>query len=361
MTISLSMIVKNEEEVLARCLESAKGLFDQIVIVDTGSIDQTKQIAEKYTDCVYDFEWVDDFSKARNFSFSKATGEYIMWLDADDVLNENFRKQFAKLKETIKRENPDVVMMKYDVGFDANGNTTFCYYRERIVKKSKNLLWQDPIHEVIAPEGKVIYSKIAIEHRPLKSKTKGDRNLKIYENLLKKGAIFSPRQQFYYSRELMYNCKLDEAILNFEKFLEMPNAWVENKVSACIDLSHCYLQQKLFFKAKQCLLKSLEFTYPRAQICCEIGDLFVQEKNYNLAIFWYKWALKDKENAKSGAFVETQFYTTYPLLMLSVSYYKLGDVKMSEKNNSLAGKHDPNNPYYLKNVEFFKKLKNKCD
>lgn len=359
MTISLSMIVKNEQSVLKRCLESAKGLFDEIVIVDTGSTDQTKQIAKKYTDYVYNFEWVDDFSKARNFAFSKATGSYVMWLDADDILSTNFQTNFIKLKAQIEATQPDVVMMKYNVGFDHNDNVNFCYYRERIIKNNKKLLWQDPIHEVIVPQGKIMYSELAVEHRPLKHKSKGDRNLKIYEKLLEKGTIFSPRQQFYYSRELMYNNKIDEAIINLELFLNMKDAWIENKVSACLDLCHCHMKQKKWLKAKQSLLKSLEFTQPRAQICCELGDLFVQDGDYNLAKFWYNLALSDKENAESGAFVETQFYTTYPLLMLCVCCYKLGDIDGSETYNTLAGQHDPNNVYYLNNVEFFKKLKGK--
>lgn len=76
-TISLCMIVKNEERILARCLDSVKDLVDEIVIVDTGSVDATRRIAQTYTDRVYDFTWIDDFSAARNFAFSKATCEYI--------------------------------------------------------------------------------------------------------------------------------------------------------------------------------------------------------------------------------------------------------------------------------------------
>ena len=71
-TISLCMIVKNEERILARCLDSVKDLVDEIVIVDTGSADATRRIAQTYTDRVYDFTWIDDFSAARNFAFSKA-------------------------------------------------------------------------------------------------------------------------------------------------------------------------------------------------------------------------------------------------------------------------------------------------
>ena len=85
-TISLCMIVKNEEDVLGRCLEGVKDIVDEIIIVDTGSCDTTKEIASKYTEKLYEFPWIGDFSAARNYSFSKATMEYIMWLDADDEL-----------------------------------------------------------------------------------------------------------------------------------------------------------------------------------------------------------------------------------------------------------------------------------
>ena len=103
-TISLCMIVKNEERVLARCLESLKGLVDEIIIVDTGSADATREIAGKYTDKVYDFAWVNDFSAARNFAFSKASCEYIYSADADEVLDEENRRRFFLLKENLLPE-----------------------------------------------------------------------------------------------------------------------------------------------------------------------------------------------------------------------------------------------------------------
>ena len=98
-TISLCMILKDEEDVLDRCLSSVKGLVDEIIIVDTGSTDATKQIALQYTDQVFDFAWIDDFAAARNYAFSKANKEYCMWLDADDVIEEKDRLDFLTLKK----------------------------------------------------------------------------------------------------------------------------------------------------------------------------------------------------------------------------------------------------------------------
>ena len=71
-TVSLCMIVKNEEDVLARCLRSAMDVVDEIVIVDTGSTDRTREIAGRFTSRVYDFTWIDDFAAARNYAFSLA-------------------------------------------------------------------------------------------------------------------------------------------------------------------------------------------------------------------------------------------------------------------------------------------------
>ena len=83
--ISVCVIAKNEADVLGRCLESVKGL-DEIVVVDTGSTDNTKEIAKRYTDNVYDFVWCDDFSKARNFAIEQCTSDWILILDADEYL-----------------------------------------------------------------------------------------------------------------------------------------------------------------------------------------------------------------------------------------------------------------------------------
>ena len=98
-SISLCMIVKNEEDTLPRCLRSAAGLVDEIVVVDTGSTDRTKEVAREFTDRVFDFPWNDDFSQARNYSFQLARCQYCLWLDADDVLPASTVETLEKLKE----------------------------------------------------------------------------------------------------------------------------------------------------------------------------------------------------------------------------------------------------------------------
>ena len=101
-TISLCMIVKNEEPFLEKCLNSVKNLVHEIIIVDTGSTDKTKEIARKFTDKVFDFVWCDNFSAARNESLKHATGDWILVLDADEVIAEH---DFDLIKKAILNKN----------------------------------------------------------------------------------------------------------------------------------------------------------------------------------------------------------------------------------------------------------------
>ncbi|MGL4874961.1 MAG: glycosyltransferase family 2 protein, partial [Clostridium sp.] len=152
--ISLCLIIKNEENILKRCLDSTKGFIDEIIIVDTGSTDKSKEVAQEYTDKIYDFEWCDDFSKARNFAFSKATKEYIFWLDADDYITEENLKELIKLKETMNKEL-DAVSMHYSLSRDEKGNTTYSLRRNRLVKRSLDFKWIGRIHEYLEVSGRM--------------------------------------------------------------------------------------------------------------------------------------------------------------------------------------------------------------
>ncbi|MDO8517577.1 MAG: tetratricopeptide repeat protein [Nanoarchaeota archaeon] len=100
-TISLCMIVKNEEKSIERCLNSVSDFVDEIIIVDTGSTDRTKEVALKFTDKIFDFKWIDDFSAARNFSISKATKDWILILDADESIS---KIDLDKLREILSVE-----------------------------------------------------------------------------------------------------------------------------------------------------------------------------------------------------------------------------------------------------------------
>lgn len=350
-TLGLCMIVKNEEDIIERCLSSCYTLFDEIIIVDTGSTDKTKEKCKKFTDKIYDFKWVNDFSLARNYGIMKCTCDYFMWLDADDVITKQNLIKLKKLKKEITNE--DFIMLKYDITFDEFNNPTFIYFRERIIKNNKKNLFKDPVHEAITPSGKILYKNISIEHRKNKTNKPG-RNLKIYESFNKKD--FTPRQIFYYARELFFNNKINKAIIQFKKFLKTKDGFIENKIDACNLLNKCYQIKGEYLKAKQTLFNSFNYDLPRAEILCELGYIYKLFNDYNKAIYYFKLALNCKIEKNNLGFVQTDYYSFIPAIELCVCYYNVRDYKLAQHYNDLAKKYKPNNASVLYNEKFFKEL-----
>lgn len=349
------MIVKNEEETIGRCLQSVAGIADEIIIVDTGSTDRTKGFAQVYTTHVFDFEWIDDFSAARNYAFSKATMDYILWLDADDVILEEDRRKFLHLKQTLD-PSVDIVMMKYNVGFDAGGNVTLSYYRERLSRRVNNYKWQEPVHEYLALSGKIINSDICISHKKIKETASG-RNVAIYEKLLSTGGKLTPRGTFYYARELYYNGRYEEAITRFNEFLDSGKGWFEDNISASCDLSKCYSLLKDDKNAIKAVLRSLEYDTPRSQACCQIGYHFKNKADYGKAIFWFEMALTAKMPAESWGFNHHDYSGYIPCIELCVCYDKLGDPQHAVEYNERADTFRPNDSSVLYNRKYFEGLK----
>lgn len=204
------MIVKNEERVLRRSLSAAKKFADELIIVDTGSTDKTKEIAKEYTGLVYDFPWQDSFSEARNFSFAKACGEYLMWLDADDLISGENISRIRKLKE----ENfggADVIYTIYK-NHTETGITDYLL-RDRIIRRSLRPVWQSDVHETIVPDPawKILYRKdIEITHKK-EGDRDPDRNLRILEQCIRKGKMLTNQEKVSLCMELVRAGRDEEA------------------------------------------------------------------------------------------------------------------------------------------------------
>ena len=358
-TISLCMIVKNEEDTLARCIRSVKDIADEIIIVDTGSTDKTRQIASGLTDHVYDFEWIDDFSAARNFAYSKATKEYILILDADDVVLAEDRKKFKKLKKTLD-PSVDVVMMKYNVGFDDKGNVNLSYYRERLSKRSRGFRWVEPVHEHLAYSGNVIYSDICITHKKLHPSEAG-RNLRIFEKQIAEGKSLSPRALYYYGRELFYNARYGECILYMRQFLDGGQGWMEDNIGACLMLSKCYSFLKYHRDRLKPLFESFQYDLPRPEICCEIGYIYKEKRDFRQAKYWFERALAFEQPEGNLGFQFHDSAEYIPAMELCVCCDNLGQREEAIRYNEMAGRFKPNDPSYLYNKKYFEGLQQKTD
>lgn len=349
-TISLCMIVKDEEAVLNRCLLSVKQFADEIIIVDTGSSDTTKEIAKRYTNLIYDYPWDDDFSKARNFSFSKATMDYIFWIDADDTISEEECEKLHCLKKELSY-NIDAVMMKYVVSVDENNYPLSYFYRERLVKRENQYQWIGFVHEYLNIKGNIIYSPITIIHSPKKKKDYF-RNLSLYEKQKTQNLSFSARDLYYYGKELYEHQRYKEAIPIFEQVLEK-DTWIEYKIGACEALGMIYRIQKDKEKALTAYFQSFLYDEPRAEICCCIGECFLHDKEYKKAVFWYQLALKRNRKDKKGAFVKEDCYGFLPSIQLCVCYWMLQDKEKSSYYHTLSKLYRPKHPAVLYNEKIF--------
>ncbi|MDD6995795.1 MAG: glycosyltransferase family 2 protein [Candidatus Borkfalkiaceae bacterium] len=260
--LSLCMIVKDEEEVLYRCLSSVTGLtpdtadekaktgmkfigettesitvtespIDEIIIADTGSTDNTKQIAKKFGAKIYDFTWINDFSAARNFAFSKATGKYILWLDADDFIDDINRKRLLALKKRLSETGAVAAFCRYETG-EENSPYKTAFYRTRIVKNDGAAVWSGRVHECLPQfAGALCDTENGFTVRHMGSaKPRGTRNLDIYRAQVLTGEPFSPRDLFYYGRELFYHGFYAEADAIEEEFTRRTDGWYVNKIEA---------------------------------------------------------------------------------------------------------------------------------
>lgn len=286
-TISLCMIVKNEESRLRRCLDSVADLVDEIVIVDTGSTDSTRSIASEYTKLLYDYEWTDDFSAARNYAFSRATGDYIYSADADEMLDEENRRRFRLLKENLLPEI-EIVQMRY--GGQLRFHTVYNFdreYRPKLFKRLREFVWQGPVHETVRLEPVVYDSDIVITHLPDSSHAK--RDLDVFWRHCEQGFRLPKRLHNMYARELLLAGD-EEDFARAEAFFAASAADEgrdgEEIAQACCIVAHGARLAgdtvKFFKYASKVIAEEAN-----SEICCEMGHFYEDTGDLEEAAIWY--------------------------------------------------------------------------
>nr|WP_222439399.1 glycosyltransferase family 2 protein [Sporosarcina sp. BP05] len=347
------MIVKNEEDTIARCLESVKDIVDEINIVDTGSTDQTKEVLKRYTNRIYDFEWVHDFAKARNYAFQQATKDFILWLDADDVLLPDDQDQLKELKKNLDL-SIDSVTMDYNLSTDQHGNVVSRLKRNRLVKRTNQFKWIGAVHEYLEVSGAIFHSNVAVTHHNLRHDT--NRNLLIYEKQLANHIEFSPRDLFYFANELKDHGMYLRAIEFYEKFLLTEKGWIEDNISACSRLADCFFELGEYKKELESNLQSFQYDQPRPEICCRLGFYFLKKKELYTAIFWYSLATEMKLSNQNLGLQYPKFSTWLPHLQLCVCYDQLGQHKTAYEHNEKARQYSPDDSRILQNKEYLESV-----
>jgi len=194
-TLSVCMIVKNEERFLAQCLESVKDVADEIIVVDTGSTDRTVEIARRYTDRVYFHPWNDSFSEARNYSLSYATGDWILQIDADEELE---RKDVPLLLATLRHVHPmeEVEAIGVPLLSTLPAGRLARHYFPRLFRRGK-AHFEGIVHNQLIYEGKHLVSEVRLWHYGYNlSRAELERKWKRTEELLLRQLAEDPEDTF---------------------------------------------------------------------------------------------------------------------------------------------------------------------
>lgn len=350
--LSLCMIVRDESEVLARCLDSVAGVADEIVIVDTGSKDDTVTIARSFGARVEFFEWIDDFAAARNCSFDFATCPYILWLDADDVVLPADREKLLDLKPRLER---DVYWMRYDYAQDHFGNSICLFSRERIVRNTPRIRWKYPAHTLLSHDRAMTaeHVDVTISHRRTEAGMVQDRGrgLRILQRAAGEPAWAGvPRMHYHLAREYAAAGMLREAIRAYETVLAIAESW-PGLVNAQEDLARCYRRLALEdppraaehrCRARVAAGEALRLDSRRAEPRFVLGRIAEDEGDAAEAISWYEQALRPLPETVGE--VIPWDYTIGPAVRLCSLWAGLGDLARADHYNEMALRWSPRDP-----------------
>jgi glycosyltransferase involved in cell wall biosynthesis len=230
--LSLAMIVKNEEATIERVLACARSVCDELIVVDTGSTDRTVELAQQAGARVLPFAWIDDFAAARNHAFANCSGDWILWLDGDDVIADADQQ---KIRNLNLDDSLDAIFCNYQISFSPDGECSFSTLRERLIRRAAGLRWDYPVHECIAvPYGRSLERPdVAVQHRP--------RNL------------------FYLANELKDHGKFGQAVPVYQEYLTVSDLTRE-KYWAYLSLIRCFQQLVENERARKTALEAVLLT-----------------------------------------------------------------------------------------------------
>ncbi|PIE95996.1 glycosyl transferase [Bacillus fungorum] len=333
--LSACLIVKNEEDMLRRCLESLKGGVDEIVIVDTGSTDKTKEIAKEFTDKVYDFEWTNDFAEARNFAGSHATGEWILALDADECVDlENVAAAIEEIKSHNNKFDTYTIDIINFVG--ERGERSVINKMARIYKNDGTVHFEGAIHEQIVSlknQRNLAESLLKVYHygylsNVVEKKNKRTRNMNIIKKMLQ-----SEKENgftyFNYGQELRALGKTEEALNAFISAYKYKGDIYKEWVGICLFfIIESLVELKRYDKALV-IIKDAEKVLPTApDFPFWKAEIYFRQKRFD-----------DAREVYTNIVMERQTYKDIVYLVESqalLPYLRLGEIYKYERLDQKA-------------------------
>lgn len=322
--LSLAMIVRDCAKDLDQALATIRPYVDEAVIVDTGSLDNTKAVAEKWDCTIHDFPWIDDFSAARNFSFEKCSNDAVLWLDSDDVvINAPVLTDTAK---KIVLQQADALFVRYDYEFDQSGHCTTRLWRERVTDR-RRFVWRAPIHECQCAtwryQGAYVKPEFGlIKHTRQREDTEAarvrlERNVRILERTNEQGKM-ETRLLFYWGNTLVGLGRHQEAVSCYIKYVQQSGV-PEERYAALIAMSECYRQLNQPKDAATCLIEAISQHphFPTAYL--HLSELSLQLKDYGQANEWADECLLHQKYAEEEMVYNPKAIEARPHVTLAIS------------------------------------------
>jgi glycosyltransferase involved in cell wall biosynthesis len=323
MRISACMMVRDEEKLLARCLKSFHSAYDELCIVDTGSKDRTQEIAREHGANVRAFDAcngadgkIRDFSIARNAAIEMAKGDWILWMDADDVLKTGGAERFRRHASRSKQGGIQVTIRW---GRDS-------WLQTRLFKNVPANRFIGRIHEYPSVHGGLGTDReIVIDHLPDKTgkESSGDRNLRMLELEVKEDPS-NLRALFYFGNALRIARRSDEAILRYTQYLSLGGNFHCEKYMAAHYVAVCHFNKADWMESIHASYQALRIDPRYAETHCLIADCYGELGDYAYAKQWYLSALAcGKPPPDASLFVDLDKYESYPKSGLRICDEKL--------------------------------------
>lgn len=366
--LSQCMIVKNEEKNIRQALSWGKGIVFEQIVVDTGSTDRTVEIAEEMGARVFHFQWVNDFSAAKNFAIEQAKGNWIAFLDADEYFSsEDAKKLIPTLIHAEKTFNspilPHVIKCAW-VHLDDSGEQMSVGVQYRIFRKYSKLCYRSKIHEYLdLTDGSQLYSYDAIDtlaifhtgyaNEVFAEKKKSDRNISMIQKELEE----DPENYMmwaYLGDSLLAAQKLEEAESAYERATENPDAAVE------IDRKNYCFANWLRVKCVKNTDSDEDFiaVYQRAKDCgCDTPDVdymaghwFYNKGDEGKARLYFEQALHLLEVYKGNDTLDISANLAFVYYRLFTFYARVNRHPEMVKYGVLALRAEPYQPSVLRDI-----------
>lgn len=237
MKLSACLIVKNEKDHIKDVLSSLAGV-DEIVVVDTGSQDNTIELAREMGALVFDdYAWNDDFASARNHALGKCTGDWVISIDADEVLEDG---GVQKIRSIVEGARPDQLHFSVEMTAQYTGNK---HNLPRIIRNDGQVRWVGAWHETLYPVQRNLTDVVIMYGSSTAHQLDPDRNMRMAAKVAH-GPNATPRDLYYYAREYYYRQDYINAMRIWEEYVSVAT-WPPEKNDALLYIARCafYLGQ----------------------------------------------------------------------------------------------------------------------